>query len=66
MALWLPERPVATTIQLIEPDRLSNPYNSTDSKNLRGGVEIDHFGAPVAYYILKEHPGDYWMSSLEW
>lgn len=66
LALWLPERPVATTIQLIEPDRLSNPNNSTDSKNLRGGVEIDRFGAPIAYHILKEHPGDYWMSSLEW
>lgn len=32
LVLWLPERPVATTIQLIEPDRLSNPNNSTDTK----------------------------------
>lgn len=66
LVLWLPERSVATAIQLVEPDRLSNPNNSTDTKTLRGGVEIDKFGAPIAYHILKEHPGDYWSSSLQW
>lgn len=66
LVLWLPERSVSTAIQLIEPDRLSNPNNSTDTKTLRGGVEIDKFGAPIAYHILKEHPGDYWSTSLQW
>ena len=66
LVLWLPERSVATTLQLVEPDRLSNPNNCTDTKTLRGGVEIDRFGAPIAYHILKEHPGDYWSASLQW
>lgn len=65
LVLWLPERKVATSLQLVEPDRLSNPNNATDAKNLRGGVEIDKYGAPIAYHILKEHPGDYWATSLQ-
>ncbi|MGN0912259.1 MAG: phage portal protein, partial [Alphaproteobacteria bacterium] len=48
-------------IQLIEPDRLSNPNNAMDAKYMRGGVEIDRYGAPVAYHIRKNHPGDYWI-----
>jgi lambda family phage portal protein len=26
--------------------------------DIRGGIEFDTYGAPVAYYILKQHPGD--------
>ena len=28
---------------------------------MRGGIEIDRYGAPVAYHIRKNHPGDYWI-----
>ena len=66
LALWLPDRDFATTLQLIEPDRLSNPQNGCDSKNMRGGVEIDKFGAPIAYHIQTEHPGDYWSKTPIW
>jgi len=48
----------ATTIQLVEADRLCNPDGKPDSKSLRGGIEIDAYGAPRAYYIRKSHPGD--------
>ena len=51
----------ATCIQLVEPDRLSNPNNAMDTKTMRGGIEIDKYGAPVAYHIRKNHPGDYWI-----
>lgn len=61
LVLWLKDRPFATSIQLIEPDRLSNPKGCPDSKYLRGGIEIDKFGTPVAYYVRKGHPGDYWV-----
>lgn len=62
--LWI-ERPGAkygTKMLNIEPDRLTNPYMTQDSARLRGGIEIDQYGAPLAYWIRKIHPGDrYWM-----
>lgn len=63
LPLWLP-RPGerwATRIQLIEADRLSNPNDAPDSATLRGGVEIDNFGAPIAYHIRRAHPGDWYV-----
>jgi capsid protein len=44
LPLWLKDRPFHTCIQLIEPDRLSNPNSATDSKTLRSGMEIDRYG----------------------
>ncbi len=64
--LWLKDRPFSTAIQLVEPDRLSNPNGKADSKTLRGGIEIDKYGAPVAYYIQKDHPGDFWTGTASW
>ena len=58
LPLWLKRRGVHTAIQLVEPDRLCNPEGTMDSKTLRGGIEIDRFGAPLAYHIRKTHPGD--------
>lgn len=63
LPLWLKERKFSTCLQLVEPDRLSNPLQRMDSKELRGGIEIDKYGAPVAYHIRKTHPGDYWIGS---
>jgi len=50
----------ATAVQLIDPDRLSNPQQVYDMANIRGGVELDYSGAPVAYHIRKAHQGDWW------
>ncbi|RJX35658.1 MAG: phage portal protein [Desulfarculus sp.] len=47
-----------TYFQLVEADRLCNPNGMPDSETLRGGVEIDAEGAPVAYQIRNAHPGD--------
>ncbi len=58
LPLWLKDRPFATTLQLIEPDRLSNPNDKPDSQSLRGGIEIDIYGAPIAYWIRKHHPAE--------
>lgn len=57
---WLPDRggPFATAVQVIDPDRLSNPQNRMDDDLLRAGVEIDEYGAAVAYHIRKRHPYD--------
>ncbi|ENZ0269704.1 phage portal protein [Morganella morganii] len=50
----------ATTVQIIDPDRLSNPQHNFDMPNIRGGVEIDSDGAPIAYHIREAHMGDWW------
>lgn len=53
-----PGSPLATTLQVIEADRICNPDGKTDTPYLSGGVEIDTYGAPIAYHVLKAHPGD--------
>lgn len=60
LPLWLTDRGSRwnTCLQLINPARLSNPGGMQDTATLRGGVEIDAYGAPVAYNIRKGHPGD--------
>ncbi|SUY95330.1 phage portal protein [Citrobacter freundii] len=47
----------ATAIQIVDPDRLSNPQQQFDLEHIRGGVELDDDGAPVAYHIRKAHVG---------
>jgi lambda family phage portal protein len=60
LPLWLPQRGglFATCLQLIESDRLDTPPGKLNDKRLRGGVEVDRFGAPRAYWIAQQHPGD--------
>lgn len=71
---WLPDRigegkaRYATTFQLIDPDRLSNPQLNFDQDIMRGGVEVDKFDAAVAYHIRRAHQGDYFnaAASMTW
>jgi lambda family phage portal protein len=60
LPLWKPRAnvPAATCFQMIEADRLCNPYCRMDGENLRGGIEVDEFGKPLAYHIRTTHPGD--------
>jgi capsid protein len=44
-------------IQLIEADRICNRDNEGDSAQLVAGVQMDRYGAPVAYHICRSHPG---------
>lgn len=59
--LWTPDKVglgaarYATRVQLIDPDRLSNPYDMPDTHDLRGGIEIDNDGAAVAYHVRRAH-----------
>lgn len=60
LPLWLP-RPrskYSTRLQVIESDRLSNPFGRIDGPNLRGGVAQDDFGRPLGIWVQKSHPGD--------
>jgi lambda family phage portal protein len=47
-----------TCINLIDVDRLSNPDGRMDDNLIRGGVERDVFGEPIAYHIREGHPQD--------
>lgn len=69
MLHWRPDRVAegraryATTFQVLDPDRLSNPQLMMDSKAIRGGVEIDDDGAAIAYHIRRAHQGDYFAGA---
>lgn len=67
---WMPERigygaaDYATCMQLVDPDRLSNPYQMLDTKHLRGGIEIDDNGVRLAAHIRKAEQND-WYNAIE-
>jgi lambda family phage portal protein len=71
---WIPERISAgrarysTALQLVDPDRLSNPQLRFDTMTMRGGVEIDEYGAAIAYHIRRAHAGDWFAAaaSMVW
>ncbi len=50
---------VGLTLQMIEPEQLdtTKTKNAVTGNEIRGGVEIDKYGAPVAYWIhTAAHP----------
>jgi lambda family phage portal protein len=55
-----PGRRYAMCVMPIDPDRLCNPDGEPETARLRGGVEMDRFGAPVAYHVRNAHVGDWW------
>ncbi len=64
LPLWLPrnDTPFSTCLQLVDADRLSNPQFVPASLYLRGGIETDVYGKPIAYHIQKQlnWPGFYY------
>jgi lambda family phage portal protein len=70
--------PYQLKIQLIEADRVDIPGGNiaatgvekvagSEGRKIVGGVEIDESGAPVAYHIASQHPGDLaFSSSMKW
>lgn len=50
----------ATTLQIVDPDRLSNPYQKMDTHAQRGGVQIDDLGAPLGYHVRRAHQNDWY------
>lgn len=57
-AEWLTKgyRPYKTAINMIDPDRLSNPNDMSDSAKMRRGIEIDIYGAAQAFHFRDAHP----------
>jgi len=74
LAYWLPERvgyggaDYATAFQVMDPDRLSNPYQALDTRYMRGGVELDDYGVAQAYHIRKAEQNDWYNAyqSMTW
>ena len=62
------QSPYGLSVQLIEADRVTNPENKPDSREIAGGVERDQYGAPLAYYIQNTHPGETYAMGVktEW
>jgi lambda family phage portal protein len=50
-----------TCMQVIEPERLSNPADKVQSMKIRNGVEFGEDGEPIAYHIRKIHPADVYL-----
>jgi len=50
--------PVPLALHVLEPDHLDDTHNAPKTSSLVKGVELDAFGAPIAYRILPTHPGD--------
>ncbi len=72
LPLWLPEPGAdwSTRLMLLESDRLCTPTHLQNTDNIRGGIEYNPHGQPIAYHILRRHPGDIFMygsrATLEW
>lgn len=58
---------MSTAALVVDPDRISNPDGKADGKgpdgtDLRGGVELDEYGAARAYWVRNSHPGEVGIS----
>jgi lambda family phage portal protein len=61
--------PYSLRIQLIESDQISNPNDMSEmmlDDKIRGGVEVDKNGSPVAYHMRTKHPGDLYAGIWKW
>jgi len=73
LPLWIPDRGdgFSTKLQTVEIDRLCNENYAPNTSNHRGGIVYDDFGVPLAYEILKGHPGERFFNwtnaaSMQW
>ena len=48
------------SIQILEADHLDEEFNTTLSNGnfIKMGIEFNQWNKPVAYHLLREHPGD--------
>lgn len=63
----LPGSRVPLALEVIEPERIADEFSPSpgDPRNtVRLGVEVDPYGAAVAYFVRVLHPGDYGLQPL--
>jgi len=51
------EHPVMLDLRLVEAEMVTSPSESLPGKREVDGIRLDAFGNPVAYHVLKNHPG---------
>ena len=51
------DHPVKLDLRLIEADQVTSPLHAVEDENVVDGIELDRYGNPVSYQVLKEHPG---------
>jgi lambda family phage portal protein len=65
--LWLDRGgDYSTALQIIDPDRLSNPFQMPDLYWRRQGIELGPNEEPLAYNIRAAHPGDIGIVNPKW
>ncbi len=59
------KRPAVAPLALavIEADRLATPAVLGADPYIRSGVRLDLDGAAVSYFVLREHPGDFFLTT---
>jgi capsid protein len=59
------DSPVTLDLKLIEPDQVTSPRMRVPRPGEVDGIVVDAAGKPVAYHVLKRHPGDsmFWRES---
>ena len=62
---WRALRPFKTTLRLVDPDLLSNPFEAADEARLRGGVEVTRDGVARAYHFRQGHRDASWPNTGE-
>lgn len=55
-----------TKVQVIEADRVCNPNYHADTDTIRGGIEHDTNGVPIAIHVADRHPGDLHRRPTSW
>jgi len=58
--------PYSLRLQVIEADRVCNKDYLRDTEQMAGGIEKNSAGAPIAYHVLKHHPGAIDFKTYEW
>jgi lambda family phage portal protein len=58
-------RNVGLCLRGYEPEQLDTTIQSYEGREVRGGVEIDAEGAPVAYHLYERNPYDY-LNRVGW
>lgn len=61
---WREERPFATTLEIIHPDRCVTPRGRREGQGVRSGVELGPDGEPIGYHFLVAHPGETAMATI--
>ncbi len=52
------DAPVQLDLRLVEPDQVTSPPGRLHRVGEADGITFDSFGNPIAYTVLRRHPGD--------